>query len=403
MGNGGRSEQMMQWADEPLTLYGVVGWAGQQRVGSQSGLGRLSMGDESRAVLMSAGVVHTRPDGATLEVTSHRRGGTHVEQMRSWAPINTLSAAMTAPGVGEEKRAELERILSDVHSGRQSEWLIWTQVTLKVHGQSTSFEVCEVEPGFWCAVGQAPDAHLTLQSRGVQLIGLALGKVDLEPPQNPGGFFHWPPKPDRHFPDALRSGAGWSEEPNVELTYEGYEALWGTMVGHSVELAMQVPHSHAGATGTLAGDEVTVTWVVADNSETHPDLTATMTGTFAGQPVRLKGVFHLGTSYFLDHADIEGTVAGQKLTARIVPASGGFSTSSTVAADGTLGAAEFGLYGAVNSSLTRAVVAGTVEGHSVRVSLEVRRNRARSVSIRGTWQGPLPLLALAVGSALYFV
>jgi hypothetical protein len=219
MGDEGRGEQMMQWADEPLTLYGVVGWAGQQRVGSQSGLGRLSTGDESRAVLMSAGVVHTRPDGASLEVTSHRLGGTQFEQMRSWAPMNTLSAAMTAPGVGEEKRAELERIRSDLHSGRQSEWLIWTQVTFKVDGQSTSFEVCEVEPGFWCAVGQAPDAHLTLQSRGVQLIGLALAKVDLEPPQIPGGFFHRPPEPDRHFPDdpAQRSRVERRAQPGAHL------------------------------------------------------------------------------------------------------------------------------------------------------------------------------------------
>jgi len=86
-----------------------------------------------------------------------------------------------------------------------------------------------------------------------------------------------------------------------------------------------------------------------------------------------------------------------------VRASDGFDTTSTVAADGTFGDAEFTLYGAVNASLSKALVAGTVDGQPVHVTFEVRRDRNRTVVIEGTWHGPPPLLTLAVGSALYFV
>jgi hypothetical protein len=94
---------------------------------------------------------------------------------------------------------------------------------------------------------------------------------------------------------------------------------------------------------------------------------------------------------------------GWKLKGRIVPASGGFGSSSTIAADGTFGDHRFGIYGAVNSSLTRAVIAGTMDDHPVRLVVEVRRSRGRTTTITGTWRGPLPLLLVVVGSALWFV
>jgi hypothetical protein len=83
MSDDGRGEGLFGWAHEPLPLYGIVAWTGNQRVGSQAGLGRLLTAGESRAVLMSASVVHEDGAGASLEVVSNRPDDTHFGKLRA--------------------------------------------------------------------------------------------------------------------------------------------------------------------------------------------------------------------------------------------------------------------------------------------------------------------------------
>jgi hypothetical protein len=222
----------------------------------------------------------------------------------------------------------------------------------------------------------------------------------------PAHRFEHPTEPKRRVPTEPSTGTGWAGEPNVELLYLSYETLEGTAAGEQVALRMEVPHSHAGARGAIGGDEVAVTWAIGDNSN-NLNPSGTLRGSYAGQPVYVNGVFHLEPSYLFDHAEVEGRIAGRQLTARIQRASGGFGSFSTVAADGTFGDTPFTLYGTVNSDLTKAVVAGTVEDQNVRLDIEqegqARYGRSRDVRISGNYHGPMPLLVAAVGTTLYFI
>jgi hypothetical protein len=115
----------------------------------------------------------------------------------------------------------------------------------------------------------------------------------------------------------------------------------------------------------------------------------------------LKGYFLRGPHYFFEQAEIIGDLCGQGLRAEVSAAEGGLGSTSTVVAEGTLGEETFELFAALSGDLTRAVVRGAFAGRPV--SLDVTHHEPAAVRIVGDYVGPLPLLALMVGTVLYFL
>ena len=62
----------------------------------------------------------------------------------------------------------------EVERGSSTVGSVWKTVTIAVDGSSTAFEIYQRDDDDWMAVGQAPDADLTLQSHGVPWIPLKL-------------------------------------------------------------------------------------------------------------------------------------------------------------------------------------------------------------------------------------
>lgn len=404
MSDAGGGEQMLRWASEPLPLYGLAEWAGHRGVSGQAGFASVTVGGETRRVIMSAGVNHAGPGEQSVQVVSHRADRERSDRLHEWAPVNTLViAAGRAPGLTDDERQSLRDEAERIRTDSAATPVNWETVKILVDGEPASLEVHRVLEGYWCAICRLTDVTLTLHSQGVSLVGLQLVRLDLQPPEIPPHVFTRRPQRERRFPDELLRVTAAAEDVNVDLIYEGYERLRGSALGRQVELRMDVPHSHAGATGEIDGKSVDVSWVVADNSESHPEQSANLRGTFDGQAVSIEGVFHLEPGWSFDHANIHGVVAGRSLEARIEAVDGGMGSSDTVAADGRIGDTTFTLYGTVNSGLTRAVIAGTVDGTDVHLRVDLGRGRTRKTRVSGLYQGPLELLVLAVGSALWFV
>jgi hypothetical protein len=353
-------------------------------------------------ILMSAGVGHFIGDEMLIDVVSHRPSVLHFDDTKAQTPVNTLFAALAAPGISPQQREAFQRAADDLTYGRETDTVRWEKMTVSVDAQPTEFDLCRIVDDYWFAIGVRPDVHLALHSRGLPIAGLSLVRIDLEVPEMPADPFEEPIEPERTFPTELRTGGGWTAEPNVHLRYESYEMLSGTVDGRNVELRLEVPHSHTGATGTVGSEELAVSWVIGDNSET-PDPIGTIDGMYGSRQVHLSGVFHLGRGYALDHAEVAGHIGGDDLLSRIERASGGLGSSRTVVAEGALGSTLFTVYGTVNSSLTRAVVGGTIGDRDVRLECTVPRLKSRTVTITGTYNGPLPLLLLILGASLYFL
>ena len=329
-----RMAQVARWESEPLPLYGIVGWTGAQGVGVMSAITRLPRsGGGTRQVIMSATVEHRNPDGGSIEVVTYRPDNDMYDTTRTSMPVNAMWLIRSAPQVSASDRRAVAEALAEMGAGRETSLINWEPVTISVDGEATAFELCRFVDDFWCAIGARADVHISLSSRGVPLHGVALVRGDMRLPE-PKDLFPRPPALERRFPTGLRTGTAVTAVANVDLTYQDDEMLSGVAAGVPVELRLEVPHYNE-ATGTLGGDQLVVRWAVADNSTTHPDKTASLQGTFADQPVDLAATFHLEPSSFFHHADIAGRIAGQHLTARIVPASGGFRSSSTIAAEGS--------------------------------------------------------------------
>jgi hypothetical protein len=385
--------------NEMLPTFALRGWPdGPRRFAGQSS------GDRSGKSLESYVAASQQFGDSYVELHVARPDG-HLPEFRSWVVGNLIRAAMRSADRRLAPQCALRA--ADVERSVQAGQSEWRHAKVQVDGASVDFEHLPIGESKWIAIASMPDAHLGLGARGVSFddLGLvriaSLVRIDLEVPDPLEHRLERPREPDRRFPAELLAGADWTAEANVELVYENYETLSGSVDGNHVELQMEVPHSLAAATGTVGGHQAAVTWSIGDNYN-NPRPVGTLRGTYAGLPVQLDGVFFLEPSPF-DHADIEGRIGDAQLTARVERVGGGLGSSDTVAADGTFAGMTFTLYGAVSSDLTRAVVGGVVGDHSVRLECDVQRDRSRTAHITGTYHGPLLLLVLVVGTTLYFV
>jgi hypothetical protein len=114
-------------------------------------------------------------DGSTVAVTSHAGGeGGDYDSIRAWAPMKPYLATPRGQAMLLDKRSEgatpLEPIVVD-----------WASVSVRVAGADVPFEVCELDGGWWAAVGRVPGSILTLDGRGVPLDAVWLEEIDEHP------------------------------------------------------------------------------------------------------------------------------------------------------------------------------------------------------------------------------
>jgi hypothetical protein len=167
----------------------------------------------------------------------------------------------------------------------------WQEAAILVDGDTTPFEVCHLDGGFWAAVGRAPGADVTIDSRGVPLDGLELERIPERLP-----VMHTPPPPppqaSERFPDELRDSTISHRIPPasvVDLVYRNSSRLTGNAGAGLVDLTVDIPSSASSLTGSLDGEDVQVSWHLSDNSGGDPELPASLEGTIGGREVTLRG------------------------------------------------------------------------------------------------------------------
>jgi len=388
-------------ASAELPLYGVDDWPGGRQAGSPSGIGRSGRGGDY-ALVTSVGVDHRHGD-ASITVTSHRRQDQDLGSLRRWVSLNAVRAMVRehADRAGElVSSPEAERLLS---AARLDE-LPWEDVTIPVEGQPTPFQLFEVQDGWWVAAGRGPNADLTLASRSVPLAGLALARVTDQPVPAPRRHLERPQTPARQFPADAGPAAVIPGHACVDLIFEGSRLLSGSVGGQPVRLDLNAPTHKGAAAGTIAGIPVSATWENQDNYYVYPDVSAGLTGSFAGQPAELHATFHLEPGYFFDYGMIIGRIGADDLKATVERVSGGLGSTSTVAVEGMLGSIAFTIYAAIDGPLTSGQIRGTVAGSPIRLdAARTRHPDGDMTRLTGSYQGPPALLALTAGALLHFI
>lgn len=213
-----------------------------------------------------------------------------------------------------------------------------------------------------------------------------------------------PKPPTRQFPADTDPAGVIADHARVDLIFERSRLLTGSVGGQPVHLDLNVPTHNGAAAGTFAGMPASATWENGNNYYIYPDIPSDLTGSFAGQPVALHATFHLEPGYFFDHGTITGHVGAEDLDATVETASGGLGSTRTVAVDGTLGGTEFTIYAAIDGPLTSGRIRGTVAGNLIRVDASrTREPKPEQTRLKGSYQGPPALLALAAGALLHFI
>lgn len=152
--------------DEELVLYGVVGLQRDQGRAQGGSLVLVRDGRRTRAVRTSEGRSFAGPDGGSITVTSHRCGDDdQFDQIRDGAAI----APFLASPHGRAAWVATDRTGLPRPVGAE-----WAPVMILVDGQSTPFEVCDLDDGYWAAAGRVPAATITIDSRQVPISAVSL-------------------------------------------------------------------------------------------------------------------------------------------------------------------------------------------------------------------------------------
>ena len=61
--------------------------------------------------------------------------------------------------------------------------VIWEPAEISVEGIAKPFEVCQFDNGYWVGVGRAPEADVTIESRGVPRDAVDLVRMEDPPPE----------------------------------------------------------------------------------------------------------------------------------------------------------------------------------------------------------------------------
>jgi hypothetical protein len=133
-----------------------------------------------RSVFLSRSITFHDAEGRSMTVTSqHPADDERFAGIRDSAPMNTYLATPEGWDKAQARR-ETGQPLDRVE-------VEWRPASIPVDGHELAFEVCDIAQGWWAGVGRAPDAVITIDSRGVPLQDLRLERV----PEHPV-----PPLPD---------------------------------------------------------------------------------------------------------------------------------------------------------------------------------------------------------------
>lgn len=390
------SEELGRWAGQPLDSYGVRGW--DPDGGSQgSGFGWVDGQGTRRIVRRSVALSFRGPNGERISISTHRRDDNYYATLRDWAPVNTQAA----------HRFEMD--LPMIRSGRPMPPLqetraqvMWRPAIIHVDGRPTAFEVCHFGNGYWAAIGRAPEADITIDSRGAALAGLELVRLPAASAEVAV------PVPalasSARFPDELRGAAFPADaEPSsrVALAYRD-QRLTGTIGLISVNIAMSLPAHDSFALGTLGDDRVTARWHIASDADASPDIVASLDGQCDGLRITVQAQLHFTAEGWFSGGTAIGTIAAAVIRATIERAEGGLESTSTVALRGSIDDVEFILFASVNRAMNRGILRGDIGGEVVYLDATVTPDRQR-YDVVGRFSAPATMATLAVGAILYFM
>jgi hypothetical protein len=182
---------------------------------------------------------------------------------------------------------------------------------------------------------------------------------------------------------------------SVELTF-AKSVLSGSIGKRKMKLVF--PTSSAPISGTVAGEPTKVQLQTADNSSSGPVVPASLSGTLGKGPVSVVGAFTLAPSFLFESGSVSGNVGRNGIRVNVTPASG--ESSSSVNVSGTYGDTALSLFATVAGDLSSGLIRGYVGKMAVHLVAKQSRGAHR---ITGTYGGPPELLALTVGSLIYFL
>jgi len=177
----------------------------------------------------------------------------------------------------------------------------------------------------------------------------------------------------------------------------------GSVGGKPVSVVTNEPNSRSHAKGSFGGDALDVHWTVSPNSSHH--CTTKLHGSFGAQAADLVGHFRLSPDFLFEHGHVHGTLGSRKVDVTAKPARATAHDPRPVRTRGTVGSVVIDLLFERSAQRTDhfspvARLRGTVGGEKVHFEAAFGVD---TLSVGGVWSGPTDVLALVVGSLLYFV
>ena len=178
--------------------------------------------------------------------------------------------------------------------------------------------------------------------------------------------------------------------------------LTGVVAGTPVDVTVDLPTSSGTCDGSFAGADVRGTWRLAPNGQWVPDVPGWARGIFGGEEGELRGWFRLSEDCLFEHGTIEGEFAGEPVSV-LVEAGIASKPEDAFKIQGSFCGSGFSLSCTFATEATRII--GSVDGNPIH--LEARRPQPgvepRLRTVTGNFEGPSPLLYLAVCALLFFI
>ena len=195
-----------------------------------------------------------------------------------------------------------------------------------------------------------------------------------------------------------KPGSG-TDATAVNLAYESDKTLSGSALGHTVQVSVPLPRGTGQASGSYFDDPVSLSWNIAYNGTAGQTLfPATLNGRVAELPLSLSGEFQHASDFLFQSGSVSGSAGSSTVRVELSSAQG--ESTSSINAQGSFAGTPFSLYATLSGDLTSGYIEGTVAGTAFRLDAAIK---SKVVHITGTYSGPPALLALMVGSLLFFL
>ena len=197
-----------------------------------------------------------------------------------------------------------------------------------------------------------------------------------------------------HGSDGIDSGGS-----GIAMSYTNSSPLTGFQDGKRTDVTAPMPQGSGHASGTFAAEPVDARWNISYNGTSDQTVVpATVAGMLAGVAASLSGTFNLAPNFLFESGTITGMAGGPSVSAEAARAPG--ASTSSVNVHGDFAGTPFSLYGTLAGDLSSGYVQGTAAGQAFKVSAS---RQSQKVDLRGNYSGPSNLLALIIGTLLYFM